>query len=261
MSGYAGWTYLARTRDAQTEVLSESPRIARNLAAIREDIAQVRDVETLMANRPMLEVALGAFGLEDDINNRFLISRILESDTADPASLANRFSDKRYLAMADFFGFGNIGGPRTGDTGFADRLSAAYLDRSFEVAVGESDPTLRLALGFGRELDAVTARKELSDDARWFTIMATRPLRKVFEGALGLPAATGALDLDRQLTAFRSRAEAAFGTSDLAELSGTDMRPQIVRRFLAQAQISAAVQATTPAASALAILTAGGGRP
>jgi hypothetical protein len=70
-----------------------------------------------VGDRRLLEVALGAFGLDDDIRNRFFIRKVLEEGTTSPSRrFANRLSDKRYLALAETFGFGdrpggNVGAP------------------------------------------------------------------------------------------------------------------------------------------------------
>ena len=45
-------------------------------------------------------MALGAFGLQDDINNRYFIRKILEEGTTNEDALANRFSDTRPASRA-----------------------------------------------------------------------------------------------------------------------------------------------------------------
>ena len=50
-------------------------------------------------------VALGAFGLQDDLPNRFFIQKVLEGGTLSTDSLANKLSDPRYAALAKAFGF------------------------------------------------------------------------------------------------------------------------------------------------------------
>ena len=68
----------------------------------------------LVADRRLLKVALGAFGLEGEIDKKAFVRKILEEGTADPASLANRLTDKSYYKLAEAFGFGDLGGARTG---------------------------------------------------------------------------------------------------------------------------------------------------
>jgi len=97
LGGLGGWTFLTRTLDAQQAAFRDAPALSRDVDHFRERIASVRDAQTLVADRQLLRVALGAFGLDDDIDNRFFIRRVLEDGSADPAALGNRLADKRYL--------------------------------------------------------------------------------------------------------------------------------------------------------------------
>ena len=44
--------------------------------------------------------ALGAFGLDGDINNRFFIRKVLEGGTLTAGALATKLTDKRYAQMS-----------------------------------------------------------------------------------------------------------------------------------------------------------------
>ncbi len=255
--GIGGFAFLKRTRDDQQKVMEQTPQIKRNIAAFRERIGTIKTAEELVNDRQLLEVALGAFGLGEDVNSKYLIQKILESDSTDQKSLAARYSDKRYKALSDAFGFGNPFGPKTDLASFPEKIVSLYTDRQFEVAAGEVDGDMRLALAFGRDLDEI-AGTDMSDNAKWFTIMGNPPLRKVFETALGLPASIGQLDLDRQLNDFRDRAERVFGTSDISEIAKPETRDKIVRDFLARSELAALSAATNNSASiALALLNPG----
>ena len=237
-AGIGGYQFLHRTRPQQQAAFDAQPAIQRRVEDFATRIVRIEKPEDLVADRVLREVALGAFGLDEDIDSRYLIEQVLGSNTRDPGSLVNRFSDKRYFALARAFGFGDIGGPRTQDTGFADRITELYRDRQFEIASGNVDPDMRLALGLDRDLGDIVSRAGLSQDAQWFTVMATPPVRKVFEVALNLPASFGTLDIDRQLSEFKTRAQKAFGTSDLVELNLPESRDAIRTRFLALSQLA-----------------------
>lgn len=255
LSGQAGWAFLQRTRDAQQTAFEAQPKIQRNIAEFEQKISQIGSAEELVKNRNLLEVALGAFGLGDDINNRFLIEKVLSSDTLDSSSLVNRFADKRYLSLSKTFGFGDLGGARTGDTGFAQRIVDAYRTRQFEIAAGEVDPDMRLALGFARDASEIASTPSLSNDGMWFTIMSNTPVRRVFESALGLPRSFGALDLDQQLGELKSRSRQRFGTDDVSKLTTAEKSAEIVNKFLVRSQIDSISTASLSGASvALALL-------
>lgn len=176
-SGVGGYQFLLRTRPAQQAAFEAQPQVQRRLDHFAERIAQIGSPEELVADRTLREVALGAFGLDSDVDSRYLIEQVLGANSRDPSSLVNRFTDKRYLAMSRAFGFGDIGGPRTQDTGFAERITGLYRDRQFEIAAGEVDTDMRLALGLSRDLGDI-AKSPQGNDAKWFTVMATPPCAK-----------------------------------------------------------------------------------
>ncbi len=186
LGGLAGWAFLKRTGASQQAAYAASAATARETERFAQGIAGIRTAEELVGDRQLLKVALGAFGLDSDIDNRYFVRRILEEGTTERTALANKLTDKRYAEMARAFGFDSPLGPATARLGFAERIVAAYEARGFEEAVGEQDPAMRLALNLERELPTIAGR-DVSDSTRWFTIMGTPPLRQVFETAFGLP--------------------------------------------------------------------------
>ncbi len=253
LSGLAGWSFLERTRGRQQQAFNASSVMQRDTTYFRENIASVRTAEDLVADRRLLRVALGAFGLGDDIDNRYFIRKILEGGTLDPDSLANRLADKRYHAFAKVFGFGDFATANTQLADFPDRIITAYQNREFEVRIGEQDPDMRLALSVERELGQILDRKT-TDDGYWYFVMGTPPLRKVFETALGLPSTTAGLELDQQLRLFRERSERVFGNGEVSQFADPEKRDQLVRRFLVLSESQAQPSMLSPGYAALALL-------
>ena len=79
--GYAGWTFLKRTQDRQQAALQADPVFKRDEAYFRAKIGSVTSAEQLVSDRRLLKVALGAFGLDADINNKFFLRKVLEDGT------------------------------------------------------------------------------------------------------------------------------------------------------------------------------------
>ncbi|MFN3207674.1 MAG: DUF1217 domain-containing protein [Roseovarius sp.] len=236
MSGLAGWIFLQRTADSQIEAFDNSTRIVRDTEYFEQTIGQITSAEELVEDRRLLRIALGAFGLQDDLDNRFLIRTVLEQGTEASNSLANRLSDHRYAQLSDAFGFGNVGGARVQDPQFASSITAKFRTRSFEVAVGEQNEAMRLSLNADREL-ADLATGDESEDTKWFRILGTPPLRAVFETALGLPQGVGQLDIDRQLEIFKEKSRSTLGLDSINDLSAESAREDLVRAYLVRDQI------------------------
>lgn len=235
-AGYAGWKFLGRTFEAQKASFSGSGQMVRDADYFRANIGKATTAEALVADHRLLKVALGAFGLDDDLPNKAFIRRVLSDGTLSADALSGKLSDKRYAAMARAFGY-DLTPPRIVQSDFADTLLAAYDDRQFEIAVGEQDANMRLALGTPRDLGEVAA-KTSSEDTRWFTVMGTTPLRSVFEGALGLPSSFASLDLDQQLTTLKQKTEAVFGDSSISQFTDSDKIDKLVRLFLIRSELA-----------------------
>lgn len=252
--GNLGWAFLSKTREAQQQAFQESSPIRNLTDYFRENIGSVRDIDDLVNDRRLLTVALGAFGLGEDIGNKFFIKKVLQEGTLNDDAFANRLADKRYFAMAEAFGF-DLSPPNTVLSDFADDIVARFQTREFEVAVGAQDDNLRLALSLDREMSALAVRG-LSEEATWFTIMGTPALRSAFETALGLPPALGALDVDKQLEIFRDKSLTTFGTTNPNDFAEPELQEGLIRRFLLRADLTAASAGTVKGSVALSLLTA-----
>ncbi len=252
VGGLTGWVLLNNTLERQTEAFNKSPSIVRDTDYFEQKIGDIRTAEQLVSDRRLLSVALGAFGLSDDLNSQALIQRVLEEGTRDDDALANRLTDERYAKLTDAFGFAEPGLPRTRLEGFAREITDRFRRLEFEVALGQQDESLRLAMNTQRELqDIVTSGED--PDTQWFRIMGNPPLRKVFEVALGLPVSFGQLDIDRQLDTFKAAASSQLGIETLSDLASEERGEEFIRRFLLRDQI-ASFQVQSSGAIALTLL-------
>lgn len=255
MSGYAGWAFLQRTIESQKEAFAASPVMQKDEDYFRAKIGSVGSAEELVSDRRLLKVALGAFGLDADINNTFFIRKVLEEGSSDRGALANRLSDKSYLALSKAFGFGETTTPGTARPGFADGILATYAEKQFELAVGDQNNDMRLALNAQRELAALGS-KDTTETAKWYTVLGSGPLREVFETAFNLPSAFASLDLDQQVRELQSKMNGLLGSKDISTFAEPAQVDTMIKRFLTMAQISGS--GATATAPALQILQSGG---
>lgn len=253
ISGLAGWALLNRTKDRQEASFNATPRLQRDEAYVRETLPKLRSVQDLVENRRLLRVALGAFGLQDDLDNRAFIRKIVEDGTADRSALANRLADKRYLAFAGAFEHLARPSATPMPEGQVDQIITQYRKREFEIAVGTQDQSLRLAMALQRELPQL-ADQYSSDTSRWFALLGNPPLREVLQTSLGLPKEFGKLDVDTQVARMRRAAEKHFGTSDLEQLGQAEALSAVTRRFLVMTQLRETQLSLSGSATALMLL-------
>ncbi|MCC6002410.1 MAG: DUF1217 domain-containing protein [Pararhodobacter sp.] len=255
LGGYAGWRFLEKTLVRQQAGHAAAAGPQRAEKHFREQIAGVNSARDLIADRQLLVISLTAFGLRDDLPNRAFIERVLESSTTDRTSFVNRLADRRYLALAEAFGFGDDAPPRNKEPGFADRMIDLYRDRRFEEAVGEQDESMRLALALRRDLTQM-AQRETGEQALWLTVLGTPSLRKVFESAYRLPSGFGALDLDRQVDIMRERTRRMFNDPGIAQFSDPTRVNDLIQRFLLSQQLDQ-IDTARSNSTALTLLQAG----
>ena len=278
VGGYTGWLVLQRTEERQREVFDNSALLNRNIEYFKENIGNVRSAEDLVTDRQLLSVALGAFGLNEEIDKRAFVRQILESDPADTSSLLSRMTDPRFDELNETFAFSR-GGPDGVDGGeetesteptsgdappmfsadFAEGIIARYKEREFEQAVGESDQDMRLALNFEREVpNLLDEGGETAESTFWFKVMGQEPLRRVFETAFNLPSEFSQIDIDRQVEVLAEQAERFLGTSVPEEIATQENMDTVVRRYFTIQQINSGPDSTTPGFAALSLLSGGG---
>lgn len=235
--GLAGWRFLSRTYDTQLETFANSNEIKRDVDYFAENIKSVTTAEELVSDRRLLTVALGAFGLQDDINNKFFIQKILEEGVSAEGALATRLSDSRYREFSEAFGFGAGDLFRIPFSDFTENMVDRFEAQSFEVAAGNQSNAMRIALYAQRSLPEL-AEGDQSVDAKWFTIMGDPPMRQFFENALGLPSSIGQVDIDQQLGLFKERSESVFGTDDPSIFTDPEQIDDAITKFIVREQLN-----------------------
>jgi len=250
--GYAGWAFLQRTLDQQAQTHARAPAAQRDETYFRARIGQIGSAAELVEDRRLLRVTLAAFGLLEDLPNRAFLTRVLESPTEERRSFVNRLADKRYVELAEAFGFANGAEPRNRETGFADTMLKSFRARQFEEAVGAQSESMRLALALERDLSRLASNGQ-GEEAQWYRVLGTPSLRKVFETAFRLPTGFGAIDIDRQVDILSERTRRAFGDAGLAQFADPAKREQLTRTFFASEQIGQ-IQMISGHAAALTLL-------
>lgn len=256
LTGLAGFRFLEQTQDRQRALFDRSPDLQREIDYFLDKATDITSAEELVGDRRALAVVLGAFGLDDDINKGAFIRKVLEEGTLDQRAFANRLVEPAYREMSAFLGFGDTGGLLVFEN---TRLNLVdrFRERQFELAVGEVDLDMRLALNFRREAGEIAASSSTGNTG-WLRMLGSPPLRQVLESALFLPSEFALIDLDQQIDEIADRAERIFGIEDPTDLQDDAVVDAMVDRFLVRQQaLNGAVSATTRGSVALSLLSAG----
>lgn len=254
--GLAGWKFLQNTLETQTETFNKSSDLQLDIDYFNENVGDVETLDDLMGDRRLLKVALGAFGLGEEINKGAYVRKILEEGTADSSSFANRLANTDYLALASNFAVDSEGNLSVSDN-LKSLVVESYQERTFEVEVGNIDNSLRLAMNFKREIDTF-ADKGLSQDAGWFRVLGSVPMRTIVEGAFNLPSEFSALDVDKQVEILADKAQQRFGDKTIDVFADPEIVEDMINQYLLREQINNGPSASTPGMAALSLLSSGG---
>ena len=234
--GYSGWRFLERTYDSQLEMYSNSAQTKRETEYFLANIQNVKDAKSLVSDRILLKIALGAFGLGDELNKSAFIEKVLAEGTTRSDSLANKLVDTRYRELSRMFGFEGDGQSNLGRAGFGQKIVADYKKQQLEIIVGNSDNNLRLAMTFKRQIGKL-AGSEIASGTAWFQLMGNPAMRRFFEIATNLPSNIGKLDVDRQRGIFQEKSRQMLGSASLTMFRDPKYVEKITRMFFAGVQV------------------------
>ncbi|GAB1361063.1 hypothetical protein MASR1M32_02990 [Rhodobacter sp.] len=105
-----------------------------------------------------------------------------------------------------------------------------------------------------REIAVLAARSE-SEDAKWYTILGSAPLREAFQTALGLPSSFASIDLDTQLSMIKAKARSMFGSDTVSQFAEAAKMDKLVRTYILRAESGAVTSGSSPGSVALQLLS------
>ncbi|TVQ54491.1 MAG: DUF1217 domain-containing protein [Rhodobacteraceae bacterium] len=233
--GMNGFRSLTRSADARQAAFAASEARTADMRHFTRRIGAAGTVDALLADERLTKVALGAFGLSAARPSAEFLSAVLQSDTSDPTSFANRQSDSRWADLAAAFGYGDGTGPHIGRFGFAEEIAARHAVHGYEAAVGAADETMRLALIMERAL-AATALSGLTEDAAWSRILGQPALALALQSALGLDAAFHELPPASRVATVRDAVRDQLGVRSIEDFARPDRREALARKLFEASQ-------------------------
>ncbi len=260
-AGITGWTFLQSTYDDQFENFKNDTVLKRENDYFTENIGNVTSAEDLVNDRRLLEVALKAFGLEDQIDYKAMVQKVLEEGTTAEDNLSSKLDDSRWVDFSKAFGFGGGETRMNTDPVAMAAIVADNQAQSFEVAVGEQDESMRIALYALRELQEVILPDDAEEEgptvnAQWYNIIGQPQLSKMMQVTLNLPESLNLIDVDQQVQVYKEAAQRMLGTDDLSTLSSKEDMDKLAITYLARAEVAAIGNSYSSASAALSLLQA-----
>jgi Protein of unknown function (DUF1217) len=168
-------TYLAISQNLPRyqAMTAAEPAVKTATAYYETNIGSVTSVQDLVGNYRLLSYALNAYGLGDQINNRGLITKVLEGGVSNSKSLANTLGDPRWKAFAAAFDFVDSGAASPSSMSAVSTTTGDYIEQQLESDQGEQDVGVQLALYFQRVAPTVTSEYGILADSNLLQVAAT----------------------------------------------------------------------------------------
>ena len=201
------------------------------------NVSRLESIDDLMADKRLLNFALSSYGLDPATEKPEVVRQMLEGGVSDPASPANKLTDKRYTAFVTAFNFMGLGETATTFASAQQPAVDKYLRQTLEENAGKDNEGVRLALYFERKAPKLTS---------FYEVLADPALAKVVRTLLSLPDSFATADVDKQVALFGSKI-------NLADLKDPAKLSKVMERFTSLWEVS---NASSPAQAAVSVLFA-----
>lgn len=153
------------------------------------NIGKVSSISDLVGNYRLLSYALSAYGLSDHINDKALVTKVLEGGVSSSTALANKLTDPRWKAFAKAFDFAGSGASSVTSNSAVATTKQAYVENQLEIDQGSQDVGVQLALYFRRVAPTITNS---------YGVLGDKNILQVVQTIFKLPPVTGSTNIDRQ---------------------------------------------------------------
>jgi hypothetical protein len=233
LTATAGYKLISGNLDRSLQTAANRPDVARQSKYYLETIGSIKSADDFLKNERVYRFAMKAFGLEDMSYAKAFMRKVLEGGIEADDSFANKLSDKRYREFAEAFNFASFGGTATTFERAQQGTVDKYYRQVVEEDAGATDEGVRLALYFQRKAPTVTSVLGL---------LADPALLKVAQTLAGLPAASGALDIDKQVALLGKRI-------NVEDLKDPEKLGKLLTRFTAMWEVQKEPTVSVSAAS------------
>jgi len=196
---------------------ANKPAVKLATAYYQANIGKVTSISQFVGNYRLLSYALQAYGLGDQINNKALITKVLQEGTTSSNALANTLPNAAWKAFANAFNFSATGSSAPTSSTSVATTTADYVEQQLEADQGAMDPGVQLALYFQRVAPTITSG---------YSVLADKNLTEIAQTIFNLPAGTSSSQIDKEAAALKT-------LMPVSELQNPAKLKSLVERFTA----------------------------
>lgn len=155
----------------------------------QDNIGKVTSISQFVSNYRLLSYAMNAYGLGDQVDNKALITKVLQQGTSSSKALANTLENPAWKAFAKAFDFSATGAANPTSSASVATTTSDYTETQLEESEGQTDPGVQLALYFKRVAPTITSS---------YGILGDQNLLEVVQTVFGLSSTTSAAQIDAE---------------------------------------------------------------
>ena len=207
---------VTRTGSNFVSTVATEPSVKQQTNYFLANIGKVTSAQQLVNNSRLYNYVMNAFGLGDNLNEKALITKVLEGGTG-PGNFAATLNDPRYTALASAFDFAANGATTTSSETTQQTTISNFYEQTVENNVGQQNQGAQMALYFKRMAPEITSP---------FNILGDKTLLNVFETAFNLPSTFSLENID-------SQANTVSKLLNISQLQNPTFLQKFIERFTA----------------------------
>lgn len=217
VSGYSLYKSLSADKVAvNTARYAKTGAVQSEIDYFRAKVGKVATVDDFLKDYRLLQFALTAYDMEDQLQYPARIKQILKDDPTASGALVNRMTNAGYRQINADFAFFKKGTAQLKNATFIDGLVEKYKSARYEMSLGELNPAVSDAMYFERKISKVKNAYEIIGDPVFFDVALT---------ALNIPRSVAATKVERMKATIESKL-------DMTKLSDANYRRKLVERYL-----------------------------
>ena len=199
------------------QMVASEPSVKTATAYYAANIGKVSSISDLVNNYRLLSYALSAYGLGDQVNNKALVTKVLEGGYTSSKALANTLSNPNWAKFAKAFDFVGSGASSISTASAVSTTEANYDEQTLESQQGQQDVGVQLALYFQRVAPTISSS---------YNVLGDENLLEAFQTIFGVTLNTnGSIDTNASIVS---------KMMPISDLTDPTKLKQLTERFTAQ---------------------------
>jgi hypothetical protein len=205
------------------KMVASEPAVKTATEYYAANIGNVKSISDLVGNYRLLSYALTAYGLGDQVNNKALITKVLQGGvtnadgSTNTKALANTLANANWAKFAKAFDFVGSGVSSITSSSAVATTETAYTEQTLETQQGKQDVGVQLALYFQRVAPTIKSA---------YSVLGDKNLLEAFQTIYGITLnSNGNVD---------ANAAIVNRTMPLKDLQDPTKLKQLTARFTAQ---------------------------